>query len=286
MANNIIEGGYDCQLEISHVTSDSRNASDISVINNQFLDRKNLVYAIVIGEQVLPTTNSTSHVLLAGNLFKSSYTNVTSNADVIVFNGSKITYRNNTHYITGVTSTAKFVSLGHNSYIGATADCTDTVWSGNSFFASGSSLTDVRGIEVESDITTGTSRHSIFDNYGEQITAMVQMVATRTNPYLVFNELIGGPRYGGYTAGDTTPTVYNADSLTIANAAPVTITQLDDGKDGQRVTLKFRDGNTTIQHNANIRLSGGSNFVSTANDTLTLINDGGTWVEASRSVNA
>jgi hypothetical protein len=45
------------------------------------------------------------------------------------------------------------------------------------------------------------------------------------------------------------------------------------------------DGNTTIDHNAGIRLSGGSDFVGTANDTLTLISRGGIWYEVSRSVN-
>ena len=285
LANNIIEGAYDCQLEISHVTVDNRNASDISIVNNQFLDRKNLVYGVIVGEQSVPAGNSTSHIIFDGNLFKSSYTNITGNGDVIILNGTDITYRNNTHYITDITSTARFISLGHNSYISAAADCTNTNFIGNSFFASGSSLTDVRGVEVESDITTGTSTHEILNNFGPQVVSMMYPTATPTNARLIYNRSVGGLRVGVYTAADLTPSVYHVDVLVIANASAKTITTLDDGEEGQTVKLIFSDGNTTIADGATVQLSGGSNFVSSGNDSLTLTYSGGVWLENGRSVN-
>lgn len=71
------------------------------------------------------------------------------------------------------------------------------------------------------------------------------------------------------TSGDTTPTVKGAEYLEFANAAPTTVTNLDDGIKGQVVTLRL-DANTTIAHNANIVLAQGANVVGTANDLLTL----------------
>jgi hypothetical protein len=90
---------------------------------------------------------------------------------------------------------------------------------------------------------------------------------------------------GIYTDGDTTPSVVGTNVLVITNAGAVTITNFDDGFSGQEVTLQFSDANTTIQDNANVQLSSGANFVSTANDTLTLIKSGSVWFEKGRSLN-
>jgi hypothetical protein len=87
-----------------------------------------------------------------------------------------------------------------------------------------------------------------------------------------------------YTAADTTPSVANTRVLVVANAGSVTITNLDDGVEGQEVTLFFDDSNTTVDR-TNALLSGGVNFVSTANDTLTLIKRGALWYEVGRGVN-
>jgi hypothetical protein len=89
-----------------------------------------------------------------------------------------------------------------------------------------------------------------------------------------------------YTAADTTPSVIAVcDVFVIANTGAVTITDFDDGYDGQELTLKFSDANTTIQDSASIQLAGGANFVGSADDTLTLIRSGAVWYEKGRSVN-
>jgi hypothetical protein len=90
---------------------------------------------------------------------------------------------------------------------------------------------------------------------------------------------------GVYVALDTTPTVIATHRLVIANAIAVTITALDDGFDGQEVTLVFSDGNTTIQDNSSIHLAGGASFTGTTNDTLVLTNSGGVWYQTGGSIN-
>jgi len=92
-------------------------------------------------------------------------------------------------------------------------------------------------------------------------------------------------RIGTYTPGDTTPTVLNVSHMMIANSGATSITNFTNAVNGQILTLIFSDANTTVTRN-NAYLSGGANFTSTANDTLTLIQNGGLWYEVSRSVNA
>ena len=67
--------------------------------------------------------------------------------------------------------------------------------------------------------------------------------------------------------------------------APTTITLFDGGSVGQEITIIFGDVNTTIADGASLHLSGGVNFVSSADDTLKLIYDGSSWYEITRSVN-
>lgn len=106
------------------------------------------------------------------------------------------------------------------------------------------------------------------------------------SPYFDWSVAVGTIDDAGiYTAADTTPSVVGTNLLVVTNAAPATITNFDDGVSGQEVTLQFSDGNTTIQDNANVQLAGGVDFVSSANDTLTIIKAGSVWFEKSRSVN-
>lgn len=72
----------------------------------------------------------------------------------------------------------------------------------------------------------------------------------------------------------------SASSVIICNdAAATTVTAINNGVDLQELTLVALTGNTTIQHNAGIRLRAGANYVIGAATTLTLLNVGGTWYE-------
>lgn len=85
---------------------------------------------------------------------------------------------------------------------------------------------------------------------------------------------------------DTTPTVGGGNLFTVANTGATSITAFDDGAEGQVIMLIFSDANTTIVASASIKLIGGLNFVSTADDTMMLVRKGSAWYEFSRSVNA
>lgn len=84
-----------------------------------------------------------------------------------------------------------------------------------------------------------------------------------------------------YTAADTTPTVRYARFMRIANAGAVTITDFDDGIDGQTITLLFGDSNTTVDR-TNSLLDGSVNVTPDANDTLQLTYYNGKWYQSSK----
>jgi hypothetical protein len=85
--------------------------------------------------------------------------------------------------------------------------------------------------------------------------------------------------------GDTSPSVRGLNSLWFNNSSSTIITNLSNAIDGQVVTCVFNDSNTTINR-SNAYLLGGTNFTSTAGDTLTLIYRTPYWYEISRSANS
>lgn len=88
-----------------------------------------------------------------------------------------------------------------------------------------------------------------------------------------------------FASGDTTPSVASSNLFKTANSAATTITAFDDGITGQRITILFTDANTTVTDGGSVKLQGAANFLSTADDTMTLVFDGTSWFEEARSVN-
>jgi hypothetical protein len=85
---------------------------------------------------------------------------------------------------------------------------------------------------------------------------------------------------------DTTPSVKNipnGGAILLNDSAPIIITNLDDGYDGQRITLIGNNGNTTINNGGSFVMAGG-NWVSALGKTLSLMRQfGGTWYETGRT---
>jgi len=90
--------------------------------------------------------------------------------------------------------------------------------------------------------------------------------------------------------GDTTASIIyefsRCGTLVTNNSIDTTISEIIDATPGNEITILFNDDYTTIQHNNNIKLSGGIDFTGNVDDTLTLqfLND--KWVELSRSLNS
>jgi hypothetical protein len=191
---------------ISHDTSQAADAYDIQVTNNACLYRQNAVDDLYVGELLVPTNSRTYRISIAGNIFRSDYAQASNTSDVFIYNGTSITYKNNEHYRTGTTAATNtyIVELGHNSAIGTSADFDDVVLENNRFVVTGSNLSSARCIQIESDITTGTSVVRTAHNDFVGCPTTHYLVSASTNPSLVLDY---GPntKVGYYTPADTTP---------------------------------------------------------------------------------
>jgi len=96
--------------------------------------------------------------------------------------------------------------------------------------------------------------------------------------------LIGAPQT--FEDADATPTVANYRVFRTANTGSTTITNFEDGADGQEIVIQFNDSNTIIQNNATIKLQGGQNFAPAQYDVLLLSKLSTVWIEGGRSLNS
>jgi hypothetical protein len=136
-----------------------------------------------------------------------------------------------------------------------------------------------------SGLATKVAEWAVENDTGAGTTSIVT-VAENNLPNVQAGRLQMSALFGrAYSGGDATPSVANTSFMSITNGGATTITNVDDGYQGQVLTLTFTDSNTTIDR-TNAYLAGGTNFTSTANDILVLQKIGSFWVEVSRSVNS
>ena len=86
-----------------------------------------------------------------------------------------------------------------------------------------------------------------------------------------------------FADGDTTPSVLESNIFKTNNSSATSITTLDDGSPGQKITVIFGDSNTTIVHGSGIILNGGTNVTPSANSVMEFVYDGTEWYETSRN---
>lgn len=83
------------------------------------------------------------------------------------------------------------------------------------------------------------------------------------------------------TDADATPSVLTTDGNTLfktANTGATTITDLDDGRVGQRVDVIIGDANTTIDFTGtNLTRTAGTDWSPGSGDKMTCVYDGTTW---------
>lgn len=102
----------------------------------------------------------------------------------------------------------------------------------------------------------------------------------------LFSTITGATGSFNFTDLDATPSVKGSRKFfRCANTGATVITMFDDGFAGQEIVVWFTNANTTVTDGGNILLAGAANFVSSSDDTLSLIFDGTAWHETARSVN-
>lgn len=82
-----------------------------------------------------------------------------------------------------------------------------------------------------------------------------------------------------FTDADTTPSVAAANQFTASNTGATTITNFDDGVSGQTIVILFTNANSTLQHNATIKMRSGGNLTPAANTVYRFTLRSGVWYE-------
>jgi hypothetical protein len=124
----------------------------------------------------------------------------------------------------------------------------------------------------------------------QQATVVINLLSTANTWSLLQTYTVGVKAAVTYTSAATssnatTPSVANVSIIPVSGTGPYTITNFTNGADGQMLIVFCIDGNATVDR-SNAYLAGGLNFICTANDTLTLVKIGSSWVEMSRSINS
>ena len=82
-----------------------------------------------------------------------------------------------------------------------------------------------------------------------------------------------------FTAADATPSVLAGRNFVTANTGATTITDFDDGTDGQEIVVEIGDGNTTIDFTGtNLTGNGGSDWSPADGDHMRCVYNGSAWL--------
>lgn len=82
-----------------------------------------------------------------------------------------------------------------------------------------------------------------------------------------------------FAAGDTSPSVATGGVFRTANTGATSITTFDDGRNGQRIVLIFKDANTTLVNGATLEINGDANFTGANGDVKEFVLDSTVWRE-------
>lgn len=91
-------------------------------------------------------------------------------------------------------------------------------------------------------------------------------------------ETVSNVSFVNFTADDATPSVSGYVNFKTANVNPTTITNFDNGTDGQVIRVVITDTNTTIDFTGtNLKGNAGVDWTPAVNDSMTCVCDGTTW---------
>lgn len=114
------------------------------------------------------------------------------------------------------------------------------------------------------------------DSFTRSITSIYRDLASIVNELAGVLTLSEGAVFDD---GDATPSVRDFTAFKTGNSGATTITDFDDYVDGQVLVVIAADANTTIAHNANIKLLKGSDMALSQDKTATFIVSSDVWYQ-------
>lgn len=282
ISGNVCRGGLNNGIHVG--------GSRLNIIGNT------ITSALFYGLSVWPNTGNGDDITIVGNILKSNglsgmwIKNCTSG----VISGNLI--RDNTQHgllldtctdvaITGNTAIGNGFDGFHNSNTSS-----NVTINGNVFRSNGGDGIDLGN--VSHSAVSGNNCH-LNTGYG------INRSGTEAYNVITGNQVASNTAGQIFTPATTTWVSNNIteETYSVASAATVTlppngeffnitgtttITSITASFIGRRVTLQFT-GSLTVTDGSNLKLAG--NFVTAVTNTLTLVSDGASWIECSRSIN-
>lgn len=321
VSGNTIVGVSLIGVKVQAQATASGNNKNIAITGNTIFDTGGdgivVLHATGSGPQAIRNQNIT----ITGNDIAdaTAYGIVVQNTDICTIGNNAINVCGGSGVII---SASNFLDISNNTIIGTQlsglrdqSPCTNVCISDNIFHNcaiantggdnSGIFIQDGTGLEISSNNITDASggmENGIFVAGGSQPTQSIynnqvfnssakaiRFASTSTAMAMYKNNVLIGTT-GASVNNPATPSVASASSISLLTAHDVTtvtgtttITDISaEGHTGHIVTLIF-DGALTVTDGSNLKLAG--NFVTTADDTLTLACNGTNWYEVARSVN-
>lgn len=85
--------------------------------------------------------------------------------------------------------------------------------------------------------------------------------------------------FAAFVDADATPSVADGNCFNASNTGATTITQFDDGRNGQVLYVAATTANTTVAHNANITTTTGANKALSSGVVYKFVHNGTKWLE-------
>jgi hypothetical protein len=182
VADNVVEGTCDAAFDVFTDTS-GLTSNNVRIVNNVVRNWKNFP-AIQIGDPAPATNGFPTDVVVSGNHFYTDLA-VTSGSGsatasaIYLFSGKRVTFSDNSFYMTGSTSTSYIIDIiGQSETAGTTNYNDDVRFVGNQSFGSGTGNTMFR---LESAACGANTRYDFWDNRINAGTVF-NLAAAQTNP--------------------------------------------------------------------------------------------------------
>jgi hypothetical protein len=254
VSGNYLDSCTDIAMSIEPDESAPAQATgNVTVVGNVFTN--NVAEDLYVGTTDVAAVFLVDGVTITGNAFRRA---LNANPSVAFQNGLNITFEANAWTANNAYLAQYSLVVAHA--IGGVTRTQKLIFRNNTVKLNRGAAVNVYFIDFAADICTTDGIWVTVD--GNKITSPIDPVfylfdATVTNRTLVIEGV------GTYVPGDATPSVANAvEYMFVANANPVTITDLTGGVDGQEVRMIFKDANTTINRTNFVLSVPAVNFVS------------------------
>jgi hypothetical protein len=176
---NIVKDGYDGALEISPDQTTTTNCTNVLVVGNFFIGRKNVNAYILVGEQAVPAGYWAQDIVIQSNFFYSDQ----AGTELVVLNGKGVDIEGNRfrRALVNDAGARVVVAVGHSVYSPNLADIDDVNVNNNRFKFSGTTLTDTRAVQFDGALCTAQVPCDMLNNKFIGVVYPTAYTAGRTN---------------------------------------------------------------------------------------------------------